>query len=65
MSQPPLSGAKHAASVIGVSDRDEARDVEAFFAAHPFDSDSESIDALATDSFFRRFLDAPESSTSR
>jgi hypothetical protein len=53
------------ASVIGVSERDQGRDVEAFFAAHPFESESESLDSLVTDSFFRRFLDAPESSPSR
>ena len=51
------------ASVIGVSEPDRKRDVEAFFAAHPFDADR--IEELPADAFFRRFLDAPASTGGR
>lgn len=49
------------ASVIGLSERDRARDVATFFAAHPFGDDAEPIEKLPASAFFRRFLDAPES----
>lgn len=60
----PLSTPNADASVIGVSERDVNRDVATFFAAHPFGGDDESFEKLSTEAFFRRFLGAPDSSTS-